>query len=89
MKINITQEDIDNGRIGDCILCPIALKLKQVTGVIWEVYWNSAFNTATTATIDLPEDATDFISMFDQQEKVMPFTFEFPWRSDEKITSIT
>lgn len=36
-KIEVTQEDINAGKEGDCNFCPIALALNRATGRLWTV----------------------------------------------------
>lgn len=74
MKIEVTQEDIDEGVAGDCEACPIAqagfratLSHTQVMGKRIRLYgvWR-----------DLPPEAINFVLRFDNGGLVTPFSFE-------------
>lgn len=92
ITINVTQEDIDQGKRGSDLFCPIALACKK-SGQ-FEVYNNRiAIGDNYISTYDrdnildgnfidfkkrveLPPNAKLFIRSFDRQYKVYPFSFE-------------
>lgn len=76
--IEITQEDIKNGKKQNCWRCPIALALKRKFPAknLWvqEVFIED--KGSNNEEYDLPKDAICFISKFDNEETVLPFSFE-------------
>lgn len=84
MKIEITQEDINNGKRGHYDSCPIALaanrqhkNYKSKVGLNWikmEGKWFMIFSIAKIEA--LPPEARAFIDFFDREIPVQPFTFE-------------
>lgn len=78
MKIQVTQEDITNGKKDHCIQCPIALAMIRTTGKIWEVYNTCCGRLENEFYIEhrLPQEAQVFIEAFDDGDDVSPFEFE-------------
>lgn len=85
MKIQVTQEDIDNGHPGALSECPIAHALNRELGGSWSVRMTKAINCGIPDfsdkddeidVIDLPSDARHFIDRFDNNRVVRPFTFD-------------
>jgi hypothetical protein len=81
MKITVTQEDIDEGIIKDCIRCPIARAIGRAFGEKASVaqtdyYVSGRWNSLKPK--KLPNVATEFIYDFDAGRPVHPFTFELP-----------
>jgi len=82
MKVRITQDDIDNGEQKDVNECPIALALKrrnyknvQVANTVLLIENNEEEMTGCS----LPENAIEFIKLFDKGKPVKPLTIEiFP-----------
>lgn len=80
MKIEVTQEDINNGKQGNATACPIALaatrafKVSVLVGysllIVGEVWRGRTYK--------LSPAAYDFRRSFDVGEPVQPFTFEVP-----------
>ena len=77
MKIQVTQDDIDHGRSGDCNFCPVARAVKRAThldlGVrvtIGYVYLGNLVN------FQLLSKVADFVYDFDVGMPVKPFEFE-------------
>lgn len=80
MRIEVTQEDIDKGAKGDCLLCPIAHAVMRATGA-------QCVNVHTRIEV-LHTDKTgwrhfghtpasfEFLRAFDREEPVSPFSFE-------------
>jgi hypothetical protein len=79
MLIEVTQEDIDAGKREDCRNCPIALAVKRACpnwlniAVSWQVEADTI--NGDPIEIQLPQEAEDFVGMFDDGMKVQPFTF--------------
>jgi hypothetical protein len=81
MRIEVTQEDIDNGTKGRCRLCPIALAVRRATGspdawvddthIMWGASWGAWDGVAMT-----PRSAWSFMASFDSGQDVQPFSFE-------------
>lgn len=78
MKIKVTQEHIDRGTKKACSTCPVALALREATGMECEVSTTIAFLPNNDNGIPLPIDAKDFIRRFDAGTLVQPFEFELP-----------
>lgn len=85
MKIQITQDDIDNGVIGDSNHCPIARAFKRIgyTEVIVEqkrIYlYGDTYNSSNVYRkkyIDMPENGKKFVLYYDRSEPVEPFELE-------------
>lgn len=78
MTITVTQHDIDHGRRGDCVWCPIALAASRAIGA--EVYADGAeifsINNRYQFQAETPEEACRFMEEFDAGEPVVPFSFE-------------
>jgi len=74
VKVNVTQDHIDNGIDHICILCPIALAIK-------DLFPNNIVTVSNAVQIDfckyaLPLKALRFINQFDRGESVKPFSFK-------------
>ncbi len=85
MTVNVTAQDIATGVTGDCHLCPIARAIQRelllgmrVSVGGWEVrIWASSDPADFVGVFTLPETASRFIGMFDEQEEVVrPFSFQ-------------
>jgi hypothetical protein len=74
MKIVVTQEHIDKGKIDHRCLCPIALAFSDAGLGDVTVSLNNAY-TRTTLWI-LPLEARLFVEEFDSGVEVKPFSFE-------------
>lgn len=76
-RIEVTQEDIEKGKLGECSACPIALAMRRATGKPFEVgtdiYW-LGFDLRSERM--LPPEAALFVSDFDDKKPVQPFSFE-------------
>jgi hypothetical protein len=78
VKIQVTQEDIDNGLAGSCRLCPVAKAIGRHTGLPVRV---SGFGYAVIDGNDifLPIEVETFISYFDhpfERTTCKPFEFD-------------
>lgn len=82
-KIEVTQEDINNGKVGDCEYCPVALAMNRVTNKEWAI-GNYSYCETRDGEINsdslrtLPREVTLWIFQFDKDNKVEPFSFELP-----------
>ena len=78
-KINVTQDNIDDGTPGGPHSCPVARALADATGQIWWVTSRTAGRGDRFATscrfFELPRSAVDFIDTFDKGQSVGPFAF--------------
>lgn len=79
MKIDVTQEDINQGVRRACTKCPIAIAITRQTGL------RAMVSPATILivdarieiiTIETPSSAKTFIGLYDQFNLVEPFAFE-------------
>ena len=76
MKIQVTQNDIDNGRSDNCKYCPVALAINRIF---------PGFVAVRSLTITVGEDkfpigipVWKFVRKFDTGCAVQPFEFELP-----------
>jgi hypothetical protein len=82
MKINVTQEHIDNGRRNCADACPIALAVKdaEADAAYISVSRDSIFidkeNQSHGILMGLPWSARRFVDNFDHEGCVQPFSFE-------------
>jgi len=81
VTIEVTADDIANGKPGVCSLCPIALAILRALpgwGDATVTNWHVFPPDDGFAEIDLPSAACDFIESFDclGQAAVEPFSFE-------------
>jgi hypothetical protein len=75
MRIDVTQQDIDAGVPGNCRHCPITLAAQRAGLRNVEVNGMSLFGNGHMAW--LPEEALDFIYLFDKhRDLTKPFFFE-------------
>lgn len=79
MTIQVTAEDISNGKPHRTSWCPVALAFRRATGGISSVSVNlksaRQFDSHHKGW-DLPPEATNFIKRFDAGLPVEPFEFE-------------
>lgn len=80
LRVPVTQEDIDNGKMGDAMQCPIAQAVRRVSGAIYATvtYWNiflydDEFREIARYRANNP--AFKFIMDFDGGKPVEPHTF--------------
>lgn len=78
MRIDVTQEDIDQGERGSCLKCAVALAIHRATQREIEVGYFTAgeHDCNWNEVISLPPLATQFIADFDLGAPVTPFSFE-------------
>lgn len=93
MKFSVTQEHIDDGRVGSAYHCPIArclneaLKPKEQIAVTPEyIYLNTVldeYGNDVGNKVNTPAKAMDFIHSFDRRRNVAPFEFELDLETDK------
>lgn len=78
MLIQVTQEDINNGRRGNCYYCPVALAVARIFNAHNFIYVGAEgiCDVRKWTVPVLPPEVFDFICKFDRQFPVAPFTFE-------------
>lgn len=86
MRIEVTQQDINEGDHVNCYACPVALALLRQTRVRWGVA--GSFATASDNRgayhVRLPKEVQLFVRRFDGYDSVVPFAFEFDWEPTRK-----
>jgi hypothetical protein len=75
VRIEVTQEHIDNGKPKLCMSCPVALALKAATGdwYAWAGPTSVGFNKEVHR---VPTSVQEFMMRYDEGELVQPFAFE-------------
>lgn len=76
IEIHVTQEDIDHGRKGSCVNCPIARAAYRALRGWVEVHQFELNHMGKL--YELPPLAIEFILDFDSDCRVEPFTFTLP-----------
>ena len=81
MKIKVTEDHIRNGTRRNPISCPIACAVKEQHPIAVEQGWRICSSeierlSHDIASIDLPQEAKEFIDDFDNERPVQPFEFE-------------
>lgn len=86
LRVEVTAEDIANGKREDSESCPIALALLRCDGVFGAEV-NEDITTVTPDDDRLsgspPKEASDFIDNFDAGNDVEPFAFEIEVEAPE------
>jgi hypothetical protein len=82
MKISVTQKHIDEGNVGDCAACPIALALARAFETR-DVYAGTYSLCVENKCFSTPEVARNFMGDFDAGGPVSPFSFDLPLESGE------
>lgn len=97
MKINVTQQHIDQGEPGNCTGCPTALAINdaieaspryhakakaQVGRGLVIISWP---NSTLKLYHDLPHAAHNFVGLFDTKQPVQPFTFNLIQRANQYL----
>jgi hypothetical protein len=81
MLIQVTQEDIKNGKRCHGCYCPVALAVTRVVpqaDKVIRVETTGLQLTPHAKWLQLPESARTFIRDFDTKQPVAPFEFELP-----------
>jgi hypothetical protein len=80
-RIEVTRDDIEHGRKGDCIACPVARAISRtldapctVSHEAW-IYGRSRC-LCDPIRVELPHAVEDFIDAFDVGERVEPVSFD-------------
>jgi hypothetical protein len=76
VAVNVTAEDIAEGRESDCWECPVARALSRAVGDDVHVYFGSISDGGGMWERHLPRTASDFQRRFDKGQPVEPFGFE-------------
>ena len=75
MRVQVTQDHIDNGCRGLMGSCPIALAVRELTGANNVLVLDCGV-IADGRDSGIPREAREFVRRFDNGEKVQPFDFE-------------
>lgn len=80
MRVEMTQEDIDQGVMDDVSQCAVANALNRVTGHEWSVVDGVAYRDEPhSREIPLGYEVRKFIKHYDNGDSVEPIAFEFDW----------
>lgn len=94
VTVEVTQDDIDNGKRGAVKLCPFALALRRALIALFN---DPALEVSVGPSdavyrfgegrpnwwIDFPESVRDFIKKFDTKQPVSPFAVDLTWETSE------
>ena len=77
LTVQVTQDDIEAGIAGKSSKCPIALAFNRVFAIDDALVDNYSFESETMLGMyfNLPVACNRFISAFDMEESVKPFSF--------------
>ena len=76
ITVEVTQDDIDQGRRRSSCECPVALAVKRATGAEWVIVGCSSVDIGDNKQpFRLPDDARQFISNYDLGFRPEPITF--------------
>lgn len=78
MTINVTQDDIRDGKRYRCGECPVALAIKRACGTNNVLVNRLSVIVNGGSKIPMPDAGIDFICRFDDTLPVKPFSFELP-----------
>lgn len=78
MRIDVTQYDIDHGSRARSTSCPVALAVKRAVGRE-DVSMGAWTGHVGETVVKLPLEVTKFVSAFDSNNPVAPFSFDLPW----------
>jgi hypothetical protein len=95
MKLTLTKTHIKQGIREDCLCCPLALVLREATGLYWRVDWDYVRGKMLLVAVAcaglnkwhrvvLPESCVQFVRSFDTGTTPKPFEFEFNWTPPAK-----
>jgi hypothetical protein len=76
--VEVTQDDIDRGRRGKCLACPIARAMNRRTGIAFSVSGSFVRIVGKQKMFSLPDCCAAFAYHFDNFRPVAPFSFWFP-----------
>jgi hypothetical protein len=77
MKITVTEQHIEQGKQASQCFCPVALAIREATGID-QLCVLSIGVIFKTGSVNLPEEASNFVLDFDAGQAVEPFEFELP-----------
>lgn len=87
MLVRVKQKHIKLGQAENAYHCPIALALREKTGLNWGISYQtgaSCFDTDRRfQQVSLSRSVRRFMISFDNHQLVKPFTFIFNWSKDE------
>lgn len=75
ITINVTQRDIDHGKIQDCTDCPVALAIRRSVGPLYKVDVIRSIVVISGKVRCLPREVSEFIRRVDAGLPVKPFSF--------------
>ena len=86
MRVYVTQKDIDQGEIGGCTSCPVALALGRLFPHLKTIVQPTRLYYRTRGPIwqrrqramDAPKEVRIFVDDFDEGKPVEPFHFDLP-----------
>lgn len=76
IKVEVTERDIVHGRTCDCKMCPVAIALHRLTGRVWHVSAEMAYEMGKGRRFRNPSEVSQWIRQFDLGQAMKPFTFE-------------
>jgi hypothetical protein len=76
MRVRVTQQDIDNGKKGNCYECPIAQAVERDHGFTVSVSMCGIRILKNSFLFDLPDEAKDFLHAFDCGLGAQPIEFD-------------
>lgn len=88
MKIDVTQEDINRGKKGSILSCPIALAVKRQTGLhvvhayCGAVEYSLAPREGKWMRGDYPKEVQDWVMAYDSFRHVLPISFDCEFYED-------
>ena len=91
IRIDVTQEHINEGNPTESGYCPVALALQEHAGwshanaathQFWPLFENWDERLGVSIRYDLPVEASSFIQAFDDGDPVEPFSFEVEVRDE-------
>lgn len=89
MKIEVTQEDIDNGGEGGGA-CPVSLAASRAFGAhVWAARYDLYIDGSTDPAIPLPDEVTEWTRIYDDEggDNLKPFTFEVETNAKDRKVS--
>jgi hypothetical protein len=81
LTVRVTKEHIQRGRRGEEESCPLALAVREAGyhgALVGELSWRPHPDIHEWNTLQLPEAASQFIRLFDNNLPVKPATFRLP-----------
>jgi hypothetical protein len=76
VRIEVTQDDIDNGTVASCLSCPVAIAIKRVAPTPRIVSVARLGILYGSKYIPAPIEVCNFIDRYDHRLPTYPFTFE-------------